>query len=318
VVNNDKIALAVEKCLPGRTVKTIIDKGVCIKHNYKIILDQDGIIFLKLKVYPRGGDIKHEAKVADMLCEQGLSEPRVLTVDESCSILPYPYLIQEQMPGEKLGTLLLQENEKEIEKIYEAIGQYYRRMHSIKNDTSGLISDNPRKLLYPVSPNDYMFNAEIVNGSSKKALEKGLISENTYKRAVSLWMNNLNYLKNHQPCLVHVSPFIWNIYLSKKDNDWHVTKITALGDVMWWDPAYDLALLQYPSFGNYVSSRWDAFLKGYGSIPERKRMLLYSIMHRLCAAIGTYMEPKLKDKEQWKFDCLSGMVALMDEIESLG
>jgi aminoglycoside phosphotransferase len=96
-------------------------------------------------------DIKHEAKVADMLREQGLSVPEVLKVDESCCILPYPYLIQEQIPGEKLGTLLFQQDESEIEKIYEALGGYYRSMHSIKNDTSCLFSDNPGQLLYPVS-----------------------------------------------------------------------------------------------------------------------------------------------------------------------
>jgi hypothetical protein len=316
-ISNKMVKEAITKHLPGRTVHKIINKGKWIKHNYQIVLDNGDVIFLKLKVHPEWGDLKHEVKVVELLNENAISVPRVLAIDYSCSILPYPFLIQEGGEGIRLGMLLEKESEDEIIKIYKALGQFYRKMHSIHFHTSGLWSDNPGEILYPVSPNDFMFNAEIVNGSGKKALEEGLISENTYKRAVSLWSRNLSYLKDHQPSLVHVSPFLWSIYLSKKENIWYVTKVTALGDIMWWDAAYDLALLQYPPFGNYVSTRWEAFLQEYGSIPERKRVLLYSILHRLCAVMGVYMEPETKGNERWKLECIRGLDALMDEIESI-
>ena len=55
---------------------------------------------------------------------------------------------------------------------------------------------------------------------------------------------------------------------------------TPMAELLWWDPAYNLAFLQYPPFGQFRESRWDAFLHSYGSEPERKSILLYLVMPR--------------------------------------
>ena len=55
---------------------------------------------------------------------------------------------------------------------------------------------------------------------------------------------------------------------------------TPMAELMWWDPAYNLAFLKYPPFGQFREARWDAFLHSYGLEPERKRILLYLVMLR--------------------------------------
>jgi hypothetical protein len=199
----------------------------------EVTLDNGEVIFFKIAAFYEWGNIKHEANVAAFLREHGIPAPQVLAVDTSCSILPYPYMMQRRLGGTKLFKLLKSVSEKEQLNIYEVIGGLYKKLHAIKNDVSGLWGDEPRKIRYPVSPNDYMYNAEIVNGSGKIVNERGFISNTTYERAVQLWKTNMDYLKTHQPSLIHYSPFIWNIYLEKNNDQWMVSKLMSLGDVMW-------------------------------------------------------------------------------------
>jgi hypothetical protein len=212
-----------------------------------------------------------------------------------------------------LGTLLEKADEAEAKRIYKALGRFYSQMHAIHNDRSGLlipISDSP-------SPNEYMYQAEIVGGSGRRALEEGRIAQTTYDRAVALWDEHLDYLKDHQPSLIHGSPFLWTIYLEREGQGWCVTKLTPMSEPMWWDPAYNLAFLQYPPFGQVSASRWEAFLRGYGSEPERKRILLYLVMQRLCAAMGIYKEPQNAHNAAWAAQCLDDLDTILDEIARL-
>lgn len=310
------IKKAVNKYFPDTKIVSIKDRGVWLKHNFEVILENDDVIFFKIQIHPEWGNVKHEANVINFFEQHDISVPQLIILDTSCTIIPYPYIIQEKVGGTRLGNLIEQVNKEEQIEIYKVIGRLYRKMHNIKNDKSGLWNDEPRKILYSISPNDYMFNQEIVNGSGKLALEKEVISKKNYDRIVSIWKVNIDYLKKHEPSLVHVSPFLWNIYLEKKDKKWMITKLMSLGDVMWWDSAYDIATIQYPPFGNYNNDRWIAFLDGYGIAPDRKRILLYAIMHRLCASMGTYMEPKTEENRIWKENCLKDIDLIIDEIES--
>jgi len=49
--------------------------------------------------------------------------------------------------------------------------------------------------------------------------------------------------------------------------------------------------------GQVNPSRWKAFLRSYGPELERKRVLLYLVMQRLCAAMGIYKEPQSTQNE---------------------
>ena len=87
-----------------------------------------------------------------------------------------------------------------------------------------------------------------------------------------------------------------------------------MAELMWWDAAYNLAFLQYPPFGQVSASRWVAFLRSYGAEPERKRVLLYLVMQRLCAAMGIYKEPQTAHNAAWAAQCLADLDAILDEI----
>lgn len=312
-----RIPDAIREYMTGCKIRSITDRGIWIHHHYEVVLDNGMTVFFKVGEKPEWSDVKHEADVTKFFIANDLPVPRTLAVDTSASILPYPYIIQEKIGGTRLCNLLNQVNSEEQPSIYEVIGKLYRKIHNIKNARSGLWGDSPRTIRYPISPTDYMFHAEIIDGSGKKALLEGRISQRTYQRIVTYWQDNLDYLKNHQPSLIHFSPFLWNIYLDKTDNEWQVTKLMALSDVMWWDAACDLAELQYPSFGEFNKANWDAFLKGYGTIPDRKRILLYAVLQRLCAVMGIYMAPKMEGNEAWAEQRISDVESYLNDIESL-
>ena len=90
-----------------------------------------------------------------------------------------------------------------------------------------------------------------------------------------------------------------------------------MAELMWWDPAYNIAFLKYPPFGQVSEARWEAFLRGYGPEPERKRVLLYLVMQRICAATGIYKEPRTARTEAWAEHCLDALNSILDEIVRL-
>lgn len=306
------IERAVSVHLPGRTLQSINDRGVWERHIVEATLDGGEVVFFKIQVTD-WNMTGFETKAVRLFQEHGLPTPGILAVDTSREILPHPYLIQEWRGGTRLGTLLERADEDEAEHIYEALGRFFRQMHAIHNDRPGLLIPIPD----PSLPNDYMYQAEIVGGSGRRALEQGRIPRSTYDRAVALWNNHLDYLKDHQPSLIYSSPFLWNIYLERANRDWRVTKLTPMAETMWWDPVFNLAFLQYPPFGQVSALRWQAFLRSYGWEPDRKRILLYLILQCLCAAMGIYKQPQTAHNEAWAEHCLNDLDSILDEIARL-
>lgn len=199
---------AVSVHLQGRTVQNIHDYGVWERRIVKVTLDGDEVVIFKIQLTD-WNMTDFEVKGVQLFQEHGLPTPRILAVDPSREILPYPYLIQEWRGGTRLGTLLEQVEETEAEQIYTALGCFYRQMHAIHHERSELLIPFPGA----PSPNDYMYHAEILGGSGKRAIEEGRLTQALYQRTVALWEGNLTYLKNHQPSLINYSPFLWTIYL---------------------------------------------------------------------------------------------------------
>jgi hypothetical protein len=306
------IKRAVYKHLHGRTVQSINDRGVWERHIVEVMLDGGEVVFFKIQVTD-WNMTGFEAMGVQLFQAHGLPTPRILAIDDTCEILPHPYLIQEWRGGTRLGRLLEDADKAEKGHIYEALGKFYRQMHAVPNDQSSLLIPFPGSS----SPSEYMYQAEIVGGSSKRALECRRITQTTYDRATALWSENLDYIKDHQPSLINTSPFLWTIYLERESQDWCVTKISPMAELMWWDPVYNLAFLQYPPFGQVSESHWGAFLRSYGSEPGRKRILLYLVMQRLCASMGIYKEPQSAYNEAWAKQCLDDLDAILDEIAIL-
>jgi hypothetical protein len=308
----EKIKLAVRQHLPGRTVHRIIDRGIWERHIVEVELDGGDVVFFKIQT-TNWNMTGFEVKGVQLFQEHGFPTPRILLIDESREIWSHPYLIQEWRGGTRLSSLLENADEAEAGAIYETLGHFFRQMHNIHNERSELLIPFPGA----PSPHEYMYQAEIIGGSGRQALECGRINQATYDRAVSVWDENLDYLKDHQPSLISTSPFLWTIYLKRENQNWSVTKLTPMSELMWWDPAYNLAFLQYPPFGKFDQSRWDAFLRGYGSEPERKRVLLYLVMQRLCAAMGIYKAPHRAQHDDWAKNCLDDLEVILDDFSSL-
>jgi hypothetical protein len=309
---------AVSAHLPGRTAKAVVERGTWGRRIVEVTLDNGEVVFVKVNVHSGpewlpGGE-RHEQDVAAIFAAHGLPAPRVMAVDSSCQIIPHPYVIQARVGGTRLGTLLGQVTEADAEAIYAAVGSFYARLHAIRGDHGGVWTTRPDETLGP--PEDFMVEAEIVGGSGRRALDQGRITRRTYDRAVALWAANRDYLKAYRPTLIHFSAFPWNIYLERAGGGWQVAKLMSMGDVMWWDPAWDVACLRYPPFGETSPRAWEALRRGYGPEPERKRMLLYLVMQRLCAAMGIYMAPPAVHSQAWADHCLADLDAILDEIEA--
>ncbi len=312
------IAQAIQTHLPGRSARTIEDRGAWNRRIYKITLDNGQQVVLKLEVRPDFLEATlHETQVVEIFRAHGLPAARVLAVDRTCQILPYPFIIQEAAGGIRLGDALAQAGRAEAEAIYACLGELYARLHAIQGVRSGVWNESPDRPFG--EPNEHMYRYNIVEGSGKQALDQGRISPAQYRRAVDLWAQNMDYLKDHRPVLIHGSPFPWTIYLERAGFAWRVVKLASLGDVMWWDAAYELAFFQFPLFLDKSEARWSAVQRAYRGggrdIPDQKRMLLYAVMQRLMAAMGVFVEPQTPANQAWSAGCLADLDTLMDGID---
>jgi hypothetical protein len=316
------VARAVAAHLPGRQVLSVRDGGEWVRRRYLATLEGGGRILVKLSTHPEWLDAgRQEMEAARLMAAHGLPVAPVLAWDPTCRLLPYPFVIQEWRGGQRLGAALAEMEAAgafpaERGRLYQTLGALYARMHAVAGPRSGVWDGTPERI-FAVSPNDYLYRAEILEGSARRALDAGLLSPATYRRIVAAWARHLEELKAHRPSLVHGSPFPWTIYVECDAGGWRVAKLAALGDVLWWDPAYDVAFLRYPPYGATSAEDWAAFERGYGASPslERRRLLLYALLQRPCAAMGTYMAPASPTSQAWAAHCLSVLPAWLDEIE---
>ncbi|MFO7791421.1 MAG: hypothetical protein R6W73_00370 [Candidatus Saliniplasma sp.] len=307
IEKKERIISLIKKKLGSSPQEIVHKKWV---HDIYDILLEDGRRVI-LKTVPEG-DFVNEIVITDFMLKNDLPVPKVLDHDPTCTDFPEPYMIKEWVGGNKLGKVLKSVNETEALKIFRTVGRVFGRMNELHNERSGLIRDEPYNTL-PVSPNEYMFNAEIANGSGKKAVEDNWISESLHQRIIHLWEENMGYLKDHRSSLIHFSPFHWTIYLDKVEGKWQVTKLTAVGDVLWWDAACNVAFFKYPPFLEMKESWWNAFVDGYGDIPDKRRIDLYLLLIIISAGAGTYMEPVEDGNDSWRRKAFAKLEEIVDE-----
>lgn len=319
--NNIDVLKVFSTHFPSYNVIRIIDRGAMVKRIFEVTLDNEKTYFLKVQTNSEWVGVEQEALVTRFFYNHNLPCPKLIAEDYTSDIIPYSYIIEECVGGLKLETLLQTLNLEQLSNIYEVIGEFYKKMHSIKNIQSGVWGDTPYDIKYPTHPARYMYQAEITNGSTLQAKDRGFITEYTYNRLNNIWRKNLTYLMDSDISLIHLSPFTWNIYLDESNDIWEVTKVMSLSDVMWWDPAYDIATIKYPPFGDHCKETWKAFISGYRRNYEEKRLLLYRLLHHVCAVMGTYLEPNTEAHSIWKkyksANLDTDLNAIMDLIDSL-
>jgi hypothetical protein len=72
-----------------------------------------------------------------------------------------------------------------------------------------------------------------------------------------------------------------------------VSRLNALGDVLWWDPAYDQTALLYPPFFAWPDVCLDALWEAYGLKPDGRRTQIYALLQHVSALNGVYQPPPL-------------------------
>jgi hypothetical protein len=310
----NQVQRAVEKHLPRRTVQKIDDLGVWIRHNYRITLDGKQVVFLKVDNYAdMEGLTEKEAFISRLLQANGLPAPRVLAVDTTCSLIGYPFLIQEAIMGTRLDRLLAQVDHKEACVIYETIGRFYRRLHAISHERSGYIMGAGEVL--PLSPNDYMYRQVIVE-NGRQAVEQGLLDQAVYERLICVSEEHLDMLKAHTPALIG-GGLMWTITLNRDaSGQWQVARLMDLTDMLYWDPAFDLTFLRYPPYTQLDDELWQAFLVGYGDVPDEKRLKLYLLIQRVDAVLNNYIAPPDLFDETWAQGISRNLLDILNAIDT--
>ena len=306
------IPSVIQHHLPGRLVTHIEDRGEWARHIMEVTLDNGEVMFLKLHTHTDWLETSlHEQIVTQMLREKGLEIQQILVVDRTCQLMPYTFLIEKQGRGVQLGRLLPTLSQAEQGQVFEAVGRYYAAMHAIRHTRSGVWLDDPTQT-FPVTPNEFYLQNEILTGSGPQLVQRGCLSRPIYEQVAALWQENLDRLNAHPSVLLHASPFHWAIALEQTGENWQVCRLGALGDTMWWDPAYLLAAIRYPPFAAANPCHWQAFLNGYQPnndlpLPEERRLLLYAMLQRLLAASGAFMAPDTPANRAWQANCLADL-----------
>lgn len=308
----ETVASAVMHHLHDRTVVNVEDRGVWIRHNFRIALGGGEIVHLKVDQSFEASE--KEAYICELLHVNGLPVPRVFAVDATCTLLPAPFVIQEHIGGERLGDLLDRVGIADKANIYSTLGRFYGKLHRIHHDHSGWIQGAGKVLPFP--PNDHQYD-EVIVKTGGEAVARGLLTANAHRRVKRLWSDNMMWLNDHQPSLVTGGALHWTVYLAR-DDSWHVTKIMDLGDLCYWDPAWDLVSIKYPSFREPPAPElWESFISEYGSVLSERRLKLYLLMQRISAAMGNYLEPATPEHTRWKESVWETFDSLLDEVERL-
>lgn len=291
-ISKSHIVKIIEEILPDKELYQVVEHGVWVRHNFELVFKDGSRAFMKIKVHKDWLDSTvNEIKLSEILREHGLPGPETIYVDSGGIHLGLPFIIQSALEGIHLSEWLAMIGQEVWPRLFEAVGETYSKIHSIKGPSSGVWDNSPEKTL-PISPNDFYFNSEILNGSGKHAFDSGFITKLEYLKIQSIWEEFLPALKTHLPSLVHGSPFPWTICLLRDEKGgFQVTRLNALGDFLWWDPAYDIAFLLYPPGYVWPAACKRALIAAYGIIFEDWRINLYAILQHLCALNDVYLVP---------------------------
>ncbi len=302
------VSTAILSVIPDRKVLFVEDKGVWVRHLFKVGLDNGEVVFLKEDINPSDQLSEKEAYITELLHKHGLPAPHLLACGSSCTLLPVPFIVQEFVRGQRLGDLLKITDDKDRRKIYRALGQFYKKLHAITNDHAGWIQGSGKVL--PFSPTRHQYE-EVILKIGGLAVRQGLLGLENYDRLKRLWSENLDWLQDYPVSLV-VTAFHWTISLEKSP-EWHVTRLTDLHDALFWDAAWDLSYIKYPVFQEPLDPvMWAEFVSEYGQEPVDKRLRLYRTMQWLDAAMGNYMEPQNSAHERWRENVWDTFQHLLD------
>lgn len=300
---------------PDNEIAKIIDQGTWLRHTFRVEFQDRPAVIYKFHVNNEFSDGSvHEYRVSEILQHAGLPTAEILVVDNTNNLVNESFIVVTEGKGERLDRIIKKYPAATIPAAFYALGNFYRKLHKIRTKQSGVWQDDPRQV-FPDAPNDLFFENEIVQGSAARLAANHVITKLTHQRITDLWQQNLPYLRSHQPVMVHASAFPWTVYLEKRNNSWDVSRTSSLSDSLWWDAAYDVALLIDPPF-TYMFEDWrTAFWEGYGQKLEARRLMLYRLLQIMCAVNDVYMQPESEENEPWKQLALNSIPQILKSLE---
>jgi len=207
-----------------------------------------------LKVYTNESHV-HEAYLLRMLTsETGVPVPRVLYLDETCTLLPHAWALLTRLPGHPLSTWIDSLDQWELESIGYEVGRYIGRVHAIPIDHFGELfrSDAPR------DERTYAMERmrSCLSRLSADALPADLATP--IERAFA----HTALLCRERACLVHGDLTPHNILIDRGTIGYHVTGLIEFAASRASGPEDDIAHL-FAWFDRSAPTLEKGFLDGY-------------------------------------------------------
>jgi len=183
----------------------------------------------------------------------GLPVPEVLQFDDSYTIVPFPYVIEEKIQGTKLRKDHL--SFAETQSLLFALGALLRRMHSVKTKRFGPLSED-----LVGARDDWGFVESGLAKELRSLCSDGLLPKNMTNTTVDKFLETVESPRCDDPRLLHNDLGVGNVIVLGNE----LSGIIDLGDAMSGDPEYDLAKAYQGFYLNYDRLVVDALLEGYG------------------------------------------------------
>jgi hypothetical protein len=301
----DYLPAILDRSLPDNKITRILDRGEWGRRIFEVTLDSGEVVLVKFIIHEDWLYGPHKTRALyNLLHPRGLCATEEITSDYSKTIVPLGYVIERKAPGTRLDRLLKSASEEDRDAIYHAIGRHYRTLYSIPRPKPGYWIDDPDQP-FDIHPSEFYLQNDIggPNGSGYKLVKMGYLPLKTLERIVETWRSHMDELKDHPVGLVHGNAAPWSIYLEKVEStaDYHVSRM-GNDDCLWWDPAFDLAMLRWPPLSDTRPKDWQALVEAYGPIPGGRRLILYRLMQSLLTACWAYMGPRNPESDVWLAD----------------
>lgn len=206
----------------------------------------------------------------ELLKENNIPANRPLVSDFSKELTEREYIVFDFIEGFVLSDKKIKRKNKP--RIYTEAGSIVKRIHGIKGEYYGRVSDSFNGKTFS-SWSEFLLSDVNENGSL--CAEKGVFSRELFEEiAVTFKKGKYLFEKVEEPCLIHGDLWAGNIMVNESQ-----TEIAAVIDTdrcMFGDPDMDLAA---PWMIN------EDFLKGYGKVPNEDDRDLKLLYYRLFYAI---------------------------------
>ncbi|MBR6772371.1 MAG: aminoglycoside phosphotransferase family protein [Clostridia bacterium] len=276
-----------EQVLPKeRVVEYELLKGGLFNTTYKIETDKSRIV---LRVGPVNRELllpfEHNLMAAecevDRICERfGIPASEVICCDTSKSIIDRDFMAVRYIESVPLSSEAVPK--EVVPKLQEECGTYLRKLHNIKGNGFGrvsqVLSGNGNKTWSEA----LIFEFESLFASGK---ERNVFSDEVISKAMELVLSEKTLLdKVTVPSLAHADLWAGNVLVREETDGWHVCAIIDGDRAFWGDPEFDLV------------TPWmvtPAFLRGYGPLKsvfsEEERQRKNRVMRLLLSLTDAYV-----------------------------